>query len=330
MTSVRRLLLRVATVLLLVVLLVFTYQAVRTVLALRQAVNAAHSLSADVRRNDVDAVTETLRTVEDRSDTARAHSDNFLWDAAARLPFLGDDIEAVQVMSRSLADASDAASAPAISLLTQVQDENLRDREGRLNLAVISDLAPSLEALTTALQGAADDVGALDPDGLVGPLADVTTNVQEEFDSLLSTAQAGETLVRVLPPMLGESGPRAVPPGRAEQRRDQVDRRPPRLAVDPQGRRRKADPRGAALRRRLRRAVPARASPDQGGAGAVRRQPRREHPRHEPDARLPTGRSADARALQAQLRDRGRRRHRRGPGRAGLGAQGHRAGQGRR
>ena len=208
MTSLRRLLLRVATVLVLVVILVFTYQAVRTVLALREAVKAAHSLGDDVRRNNVEAVTRTLRTVEDRSDTARAHSDNALWDAATYLPFFGDDIEAVQVMASSLAEASDSASAPAISLLSQVQGDALRDPDGRLNLPVISGLAPSLEDLSTALQGAADDVGALDPDGLVGPLADVTRNVQGEFDSLLSTAQAGETLVRVLPPMLGESGPR--------------------------------------------------------------------------------------------------------------------------
>ena len=59
-----------------------------------------------------------------------------------------------------------------------------------------------------------------------------------------------------------------VPPRRAEQRRDPVDRRAPRLAVDPEGGRRKADPRSPTLRRRLRRADPARASPDRARSGS--------------------------------------------------------------
>lgn len=207
-TSLRRLLLGLATVLLLAVIVVFTYQAVRTVLALRQAVNAAHTLSGDVRRNDVEAVKHTLRTIQDRSDTARAHSDNFLWDTAARLPLVGDDIEAVQVMSRSLSEAADAASEPANTLLARVQAETLRDPDGQLNLDVIRGLAPSTEALTRALRGPARDVEALDADKLVGPLGDVTLNVQDEFASLLSTAEAGDRVVRVLPSMLGASGPR--------------------------------------------------------------------------------------------------------------------------
>ena len=71
-------------------------------LALREAKNEAHQLSGELRRNDVAAVKETLRTIEAASATARSHSDNLLWDALARVPFLGDDVDAVQVMARAL------------------------------------------------------------------------------------------------------------------------------------------------------------------------------------------------------------------------------------
>jgi Protein of unknown function (DUF4012) len=199
----------VLAALILLAALVFSYQAARTVLALRQAKNEAHQLSGEIRRNDLDAVKQTLRTIESRSRTARGHSDNVMWDAAGVLPFLGDDIEAVRVLARVLNDASDGTSEPMVSLLTRLDGDQLRDADGRLDLAAIGDLAPSMQQMSTALRGAADDVDELEPDRLLGPLADVTTTVQDQIHTALATAEGGETVAGLLPAMLGGSGPRS-------------------------------------------------------------------------------------------------------------------------
>ncbi len=207
-TSWRRLLLRVAAGLILLVVLVFSYQVVRTVMALRQAKNETHQLSGEVRRNDVDAVKDTLREIRDSSDTARGHSDNFMWDAVGKLPFIGDDFQAVQVMARAVSEASRGATTSANSLLSQVQGDRLRDSEGQLNLPAIAAMAPSLETMAASLQTAADEVDAIDPDGLVGPLRDATINVQRQIGSLLAAAEGGASVAHLLPPMLGEDGTR--------------------------------------------------------------------------------------------------------------------------
>lgn len=208
-TSVRRLFLRVVAALVLLVVLVLSYQAVRTVLALRQAKNEAHQLSGEIRRNDLAAVQQSLRIIESRSSTARAHSNNDLWDAATVLPFLGDDIEAVQVLSRVLDDASHGASDPFLSLLAQLDGNRLRDENGRLDVAAIGDLAPSLSQMRSGLQGAADEVDRLEPDRLLGPLGDVTTSVQDQVHSALAAAKGGETVADLLPAMLGATTPRS-------------------------------------------------------------------------------------------------------------------------
>jgi uncharacterized protein DUF4012 len=206
--TVGRLLLRVAAVVFVLLVLVFSYQAIRTVMALREAKNETSQLSGEIRRNDVAAVKQTLQHIRDHSDTARAHSDNVLWDAVGVLPLVGDDVEAVQVMARAASEASRGATAPATALLEQVQGDRLRDSDGKLNLPAIADLAQPLEQMSAALQTAADDVDAIDPDALVGPLGNVTTKVQDQIDSLLSAAKGGTSVSRLLPPMLGEDGPR--------------------------------------------------------------------------------------------------------------------------
>jgi len=207
-TSWRRLFLRLAAALILLVVVVFAYQAVRTVLALRDAKNEAHQLSAELRRNDVVAVKKSLRTIETRSATARGNSDNFLWNGLARVPLLGDDVDAVQVMARALNEASSQVYQPASVLLDAFQDDHLRAQDGQVNLSAVAGLEAPLQDMVTALQGAVDDVDALEPDRLLGPLRDVTINVQRQLDSSLSVAEGGVSVSRLVPSMMGADGPR--------------------------------------------------------------------------------------------------------------------------
>ena len=207
-TSWRRLLLRLGAALLLVVAVVFTYQAVRTVFALREAKNEAIQLKGEVRRHDVAAVKHTLRTIESASATARRHSDNPLWDGLGRFPLLGDDVEAVQVMARALNEASSKSYEPVVTLLDQTRGTMLRDADGRVDIAAVADLEDPLRRLASALGVAADDVDQLDPDHLLGPLRDVTHAVQDQLDSSLAAAEGGVTVARLVPPMLGGDEPR--------------------------------------------------------------------------------------------------------------------------
>ena len=208
MTSWRRRLLGLVTAVIVLAVLVFSYQAVRTVLALRGAKNAAHQLSSELRQNDIVAVKKSLRTIQARSATARGLSNNFLWDALAKVPVLGDDVDAVQVMAKALNEASSRAYDPASTLLDAFQDGHLRDQDGRVDLTAVAAVEQPMKDLASGLQGAVDDVDGLEPKHLLGPLRDVTTNVQDELDSTLSIAKGGATAANLVPTMMGADGPR--------------------------------------------------------------------------------------------------------------------------
>ncbi len=208
MTSARRIAPHLVLALLLLLVLVFAYQVVRTVLELREARVAAGQLPAELRRNDTEALERSLRELEDSSRAAHSHSANLLWDAAALVPFLGDDVEAVQVLSAALADASRDAYAPATTLLTELETDRIREPDGRLDLAAVTRLTEPVEELSTVLERASVAVDGVDADSLLGPLRDVTLNVQRQLGDSLDAARGGTTLSRLLPPMLGAEGSR--------------------------------------------------------------------------------------------------------------------------
>ena len=104
------------------------------------------------RRGEADAARDPGRS----SDTARGHSDNVLWDALGKVPFVGNDVEAVQVMARALEEASHGASEPANALLAQAQGDRLRDADGRSTCLPSPRSPRPCEKMSAALDGAAE------------------------------------------------------------------------------------------------------------------------------------------------------------------------------
>ena len=145
-TSWRRLFLRLGAVLLLLLVLVFTYQAVRTVLALREAKNEVATLKGEVRRNDVAAVKQTLRSIESTSETARRHSDNLLWDGLAgcrarrrRRGRPGDGARPQRGVRAGL--------RAAVTLLEKTDGATLREPDGRVDLTAVAELETPCDRL---------------------------------------------------------------------------------------------------------------------------------------------------------------------------------------
>jgi hypothetical protein len=206
--SWRRLLLSSLAAVVVLMVLVFVYQAIRTVTSLRAATNDAAALPAELRRGDLDAVLRTLEEVQRSAGTAHGHSDNVLWDALGVLPLIGDDVRAVQVLSRALDESSTGAAESAATVIRRLRQPDLRGPDGRLDLASVAEIGPPLRQVAAALDGPTREVDALDPDSLIGPLGGVATNVRDELDSTRARVRGAQTVVRLLPAMLGADGPR--------------------------------------------------------------------------------------------------------------------------
>lgn len=204
----RKIALRILGVILCVVVLVFTYQAVRTALALRTARAAAAQFKQEIGAGDLVPAKRSLQRITTASRTAHANSDNLLWDAAAHVPWAGRNVEAVQVVSAVLDDTSHAIGPSGLRVYAALAHGGLRADDGSFDLAKVTALRPALDRVSQAGSTGRTRMDRLDAAGLVSPLGKATAYLQRQFRILDSSARAGRTVASLLPAMLGAQSPR--------------------------------------------------------------------------------------------------------------------------
>ena len=112
-------------------------------------------------------------------------------------------------MARALEEASHGASESANTLLEQAQGDRLRDDTGRINLPPSPTSPTPLEQMSGALDGRGEaGRPARSRPAASARWRNVTRNVQDQLDALAATARGGATVARLVPPMLGQDGPR--------------------------------------------------------------------------------------------------------------------------
>jgi len=175
---------------------------------LKAAGAQVHTLQGQVEKGDRKAAVVTLRSLTEHAHAALAGTHGPHWSAARALPWLGDNVIAVQTVSEVI-DGLAVDALPALMDATSLVDPTtLAPVNGRVNLAPLVKARPQVVAANAEVQAAVRRLDAIDPDGLLtevaAPLADLRTQVHKVA---LTTATA-DRAVRLLPPMLGADGPR--------------------------------------------------------------------------------------------------------------------------
>ena len=204
----RRILLVLAGLLFLLVA-VMAYQGIRTLGALREIKVDAQRLDDQFRAGDTAGAEQTARRIAADGRTAHSQTDNVLWDGASHLPWVGRNVEAVQVLSRVVDETAGSALPSAMEVFSVVrQEDGLRRSDGSFDLPAIKGLAPEFASLSARLEKADDQLSSIRPRRLFGLLSGPVGDVQDKIGSVAGAARAGATATRLLPTMLGEDGPR--------------------------------------------------------------------------------------------------------------------------
>lgn len=139
---------------------------------------------------------------------ARSASSDPVWRLAEHVPWAGQQLRAVRVVSAALDDV-------VVSVAPVLDDaENLLAvrstlvGNGTVNLAPLAQAAPALAHAAQVSSAADARVQALDTGRLVGRLADPVRTVQGLLPKVASALGTGSDLAGLLPPMLGADGPR--------------------------------------------------------------------------------------------------------------------------
>jgi hypothetical protein len=210
--STRRIVLRVAGVLTLLVAIVGFVLAYETLKA-REALNRAENQSADLRRQivagNVEVARSSLADLKDSTQEAESHTDGFLWDAAARTPLVGQNFAAVHDVSRVLHAIADDGLSPLVDIAGRVNADAFSPRKGRIDIEPIRALSPDLRKAAQSLTRARSQLRQINANELVGPLHGPVTKVQTKVADAHSTVGAAAKAAELIPGMLGDSGRRS-------------------------------------------------------------------------------------------------------------------------
>ncbi|WHP18995.1 DUF4012 domain-containing protein [Cellulomonas sp. ES6] len=218
--TIRRRVLLAAAVLLTAVLLVggwLAYRAWQAADAARDLQAAASGAGEEVARLDVAALRHRLDAVQDAAARVHAAGQDPVWRVAEHLPVVGDDLAAVSAIGRAadalagdaapdLLDALDSLAEPSGGAGASAGGGTVPD--GWVDLQALADAAPALDRAAATVERLRTDLGAVDPDGLVGPLAGPVAGLRDAVDRAAGPLQTVRELAPVLPGLLGADGPR--------------------------------------------------------------------------------------------------------------------------
>lgn len=166
-------------------------------------------LSREIQRADHPAAEQRLRSARRSADAAEAAASGPVWWLGARLPWVGDDLSAIQ----TVADVAQTVTRKALPQLVEasglISGDGLKPSRGRIDLDAVAGAAPPLRSASVVLTGAADQVRRLPTRSLVGPLRNQVGELNRELDRADDAVRLAAQASELLPDMLGRTGARS-------------------------------------------------------------------------------------------------------------------------
>jgi len=158
---------------------VMTYNVLRARAALLRMVDTAATVNLDLLDNRAEA-DRLVRTFQQDAATAADSLANPLWDAATLLPAIGDDVAAVQIITRTFSDLS-------LTGLPQLVDAAITAHELRLDnldLNNVSHALTQVQISDQALAAGITELQNIDQTGLLPELSELSTNLIIQLEEL--------------------------------------------------------------------------------------------------------------------------------------------------
>ena len=147
---------------------------------------------------DTTALAGDLTTMRDQASSIESLSSGPMWAIAGQLPWIGDNVAAVQ----TVADAVNGVAQSTVgldALLPQLSPTQLRAPDGRLNVATLGQAAPIFAKVAAALTAAQSQVDGISDRNLVSQVSSAVTRARSSLDGTPTTVK----LLTVLPALLG-------------------------------------------------------------------------------------------------------------------------------
>src|SRR3954451_22668087 len=165
-------------------------------------------LQNDVSNGRTDRLNPGLASIRDNAGSARKLTSDPVWWAASHVPVLGRTFETSSGLAKTADELADGTLPELVNAADQLDPAKVRRSDGSLQLARLTAASPHLDRADYALLSARASVADLPTTGVVGPVADARTELDEQLVSLAGSLDAASRAARIGPAMLGEHGPR--------------------------------------------------------------------------------------------------------------------------
>lgn len=186
--------------------LLFTWEAFRAYNSIQEAEERAGVLQENIVEGDVDAARKSFELLDESTSRAHNSTNGPLWWLGAHVPVLGRNVDAVRTVAREIDQVVDEVLPGVVEVADKVRLETYRPKDGRIDLEAVAEAAPVMVTADQVLTAASRDVGAIDTDGLIGPLRTPMRQLQERFESTAVAASAADDAAKLLPGMIGADG----------------------------------------------------------------------------------------------------------------------------
>ncbi len=183
--------------------LLFLWDAARASSALRLAGSQAQVLQDQIVAGDDVSAARTLSGLQASAHRARVLTDGPLWNIGSKIPFVGNNVAAVQTVSDVIDNIATDALPPVVRLSKQINLNTFSPHNGKVDLKAIQKIAPSVAVASTALDAARHKLDGINADSLLVPLRAPVNAITVKIDSAQSAAYSSNLAARLLPEMLG-------------------------------------------------------------------------------------------------------------------------------
>lgn len=165
---------------------------------------SASELTESLQSGDADALTSSVEDISEKTEAINSEVHTFLWNAAALLPVLGEDVQSIQTLGEVASDLVNDALVPISDSVAGVGLSDLL-QDGAVNVDLLSTLSSAVSDALPTIQSSVETIVSL-PDAHIPQLAELLERVKEPASEAETLVAQIQPILDVLPQVLGADG----------------------------------------------------------------------------------------------------------------------------
>jgi hypothetical protein len=175
---------------------------------LQASVSLVSQIKTEIGAGNVKAAQATTKQLGDKVHNARDLTSDPIYRAAEILPLAGPNLTALRHATAIVSDVADTAVAPLASVAGSINLASFKPVNGAVQLKPLETVAPTVIKANAAMQSELADARAIDTTRTITPVNNAIKQLTDSLVSASDITDAAVRVVRLLPPMMGENGPR--------------------------------------------------------------------------------------------------------------------------